>query len=159
MKSKSFKVNYIIIFTILILTTFLLINSTSGFTGQESYDIVIIAGQSNAVGFGTRNHSSKTKFGATSSEDLTDNSIKMYCNDGNIRNAVHPFDHLYNWNSKKYVAPISGSSSSDNCNEVGFGLTFSKEYLKSTKKINKKPRKFSSFILYFKIFESIFFIY
>jgi len=138
MKSKSFKLNYIIIFTILILTTFLLINSTSGFTGEESYDIVIIAGQSNAVGFGTRNHSSKTKFGATSSEDLPDSNIKMYCKDGNIRNAVHPFDHLYDWNSKKYVAPISGSSSSDNCNKVGFGLTFSKDYLKSTKKINSK---------------------
>jgi hypothetical protein len=138
MKLKNLKVNYIIIFTLFILVTFLVVNSTSGFTNQESYDIVIIAGQSNAVGFGTRNHSSKTKFGATSSEDLPDSNIKMYCKDGNIRNAVHPFDHLYDWNSKKYRAPISGSSSSDNCNEVGFGLTFSKEYLKSAKKVNSK---------------------
>lgn len=139
MKRKNFKVIYIIFIVILIITTFLLVNSTTGFTNPtESYDIIIIAGQSNSVGYGTRNHTSNTRYGAIADEDLSDSNIKMYCNDGNIRNAVHPFDHLYNWDSKRYEPPIRGSSSSKNCNAVGFGLSFSKEYLRSSKKINSK---------------------
>lgn len=139
MKRKNFKVNYTIIFIILIVTTFLLVNSTSGFTNPtESYDIVIIAGQSNSVGYGTRNHSTNTRYGAISDEDRPTNDVKMYCNDGVIRNAVYPIDNLYNWNSKRYVPPIRESSSSENCNAVGFGLSFSKEYLRSPKKINSK---------------------
>jgi len=141
MKRKNFKVNYIIIFIILVITSFLVVYSTSGFTSSESYDIVIIAGQSNSVGYGTRNHTSNTRYGAISDEDRPTNNVKMYCNDGVIRNAVYPVDNLYNWNSKRYVPPKTGSNvgnSFDNCNPVGFGLSFSKEYLNSPKKINSK---------------------
>jgi hypothetical protein len=143
MKNKNYKIIYLIIF-ILILCSFLIYNSQIGFSvvaPSESYDIIIIAGQSNSIGYGTRNHSSPRLYGASINipDDNPSNMIKMYCNNDNIINASHPFEHLSNWDSKIYVPPKTGptvGNSSANCNAVGFGLTFSKKYLISPKKTN-----------------------
>jgi hypothetical protein len=145
MKSKKYT-NYILLLLILVLCSFLIYNSQSGFTATpalESYDIIIIAGQSNSIGYGTRNHSTAAFYGANSNipDDLPSDRIKMYCNDGNIRNASHPFDHLLNWNSKTYRPPKKGATvgnAFNNCNQVGFGLTFSKKYLENRGDPNRK---------------------
>jgi hypothetical protein len=105
-----------------------------------SYDIFIIAGQSNSVGYGTRNKNYHL-YGSLKNyiDDIPQNNIQMYLNNGNIINAVHPVDHLSNFISKKYKSPIiNGGKSSNNSNYVGFGLTFAKKYIDSQNKTNSK---------------------
>jgi len=138
-----------ILIVIIILISFLLINNEESFeatSNLETYDIIIIAGQSNSVGFGRRNHLTPTLFGATSSEDLPDPNIDMYCKNGTIRKAQHPIDSLYGWNSRNCIVPKTGitpglgpvGNSFDNSNAVGLSLQFAKEYIKSNKKTNSK---------------------
>jgi len=80
MKLKNYKISYIIIFIILILTTFLLINSpTEKFQGSIAdnsiYDIIIVAGQSNAIGRGKRNIcDNRALQGCSTGVDLRKNS-------------------------------------------------------------------------------------
>jgi hypothetical protein len=144
MRSKKFTANIYIILFIIVLCSFLIYNSQSGFTAApalQTYDIIIIAGQSNSVGYGTRNHSLPNYYGAhpNNPDDQISNRVKMYCNDGVIRNASHPFDHLLTWSDRTYRPPrVGGGNYFQNCNPVGFGLTFAKRYLQNKGDPNKK---------------------
>ena len=74
---------YILIFIIIVLTTFL-VSTVEKFTNPtpDSYDIVIIMGQSNSVGYGTRNSINPTRYGSVlpSEDDSPQNNIQMYLN-------------------------------------------------------------------------------
>jgi len=115
------------------------IESFEATNNLESYDIFIIAGQSNSVGYGTRNTNSKL-YGSIPNNinDSPQNNIQMYLNNGNIIPAVNPINHLHDFTNKIYEPPILKPTSSINCNPVGFGLSFAKDYIASKKTINSK---------------------
>jgi hypothetical protein len=138
-----------ILIVIIILISFLLINNEESFqavSNLETYDIIIIAGQSNSVGFGRRNHLATSLYGAISLEDISHPNIDLYCKNGTIRRARHPVDSLDGWNRRNCIVPKSGitpglgpvGNSPNNCNPVGFSLQFAKDYINSNKKTNSK---------------------
>jgi hypothetical protein len=132
---KRNKLNlYYVLFAILFLSTILYFNVIERFTAQalENFDIVIIAGQSNGEGYGRRNETSQTLFCAQPHNiDAPSKFVQHYQNDGTIENAVHPICHFQGWSQRKRREPRytnRGGTSLTDCNPVGFGIDFGKQY-------------------------------
>ena len=99
---------------------------------KETYDIFIIAGQSNAVGTGTRNAGMPNYFGAdllNIEDDKINPNIKMFHSTQNIIPAEPRIQHQSSGDIKSFNPKDFNAS-----RKVGFGLTFAKEYYKSTGK-------------------------
>ena len=126
---------YFIILLLIILIISIFKYNIENFQVNESYDIFIIAGQSNAIGRGTRN-TIANYYGSdpinNPTDDAANNNIKQYNNNATIVNALHPIPHLEGFNNRSSPVVLNGpltGSSTNNCNKVGFGLTFAKKYL------------------------------
>lgn len=144
MKKKS--INLIIVFTIVLLIALLITNTMvpikENFSTRslENFDIVIIAGQSNAEGYGRRNEINENSFCAQPHNiDAPSQSVKHYQNNGDIENALHPICHLTGWDERRRREPRytnRGGTNLSDCNPVGFGIDFGKEYFNNYNKTN-----------------------
>jgi len=119
-KKNNYLLAYFIIISIIVLSAYLYIRVTKeNFTTSVTYDIIILAGQSNSVGRGLRNHgiTPDTIRGIKSPEDNEDSNIKQLKDYGRtIASGTHPIELMVNLNQ-----PTVGL--------VGHGLAFAKAYL------------------------------
>jgi len=128
------KIPYLLIFIIIILIIILIfnnnINNNEKFQTNQVYNIIIIAGQSNSKGTGSRNIGlNASKYGAilTIPDDSIDNDIKMFDTfHSRVLSAQNPISTLESWSSVNKRADVGNHF--DNCNLVGFALTFAKAY-------------------------------
>ena len=111
----------LVLFIILILISFIYLSYTSyeqfQVNPKPDYDIIVITGQSNACGAGTRNdHTDKLGPIYTPEYDGTNNKIKMFKrNNKEIVEARDPIEHI---EDRTWVGPSNS-----------FALSFAKEYL------------------------------
>ena len=128
-KSKKIML-YFITFSIIVLCSFLYIRlQKEGFTAvtPQIYDIIILAGQSNSLGRGKRNHlpnnSSNVQSIGKISDDNEYSAIKQLGSNGTIVPGIEPIvTKDFRYKSER--------------NEIGHGLSFAKQYLLSNP--NKK---------------------
>lgn len=113
------KNNYIIIllsFLIFICITYLITNNYEKFQTATNYDIIIIAGQSNACGAGTRNTGTSTRGPIyNAANDAPNARIKQFSRGNTIIEARDPLEHTQDRNGYRP--------------SVGFGMSFAKEYI------------------------------
>lgn len=121
---------FFIIFLILLSFTFLYVRvNKENFSVPETYDIIILAGQSNSLGRGTRNHnpsqsSNTLSKGIKSPDDNSNPNIKQLSSNGNsITSAIEPI--------------VASQDRGKVDTTIGHGLSFAKKYLLNnpTKKI------------------------
>jgi len=112
---KRNRLYLIVLFIIISLSTYLITSNYENFQSTTNYDIIIIAGQSNACGAGRRNHGSSILGPIyNAANDAPDPRIKQFSRTNNsIIEAKDSLDHL------QYR---TGSS-------IGFGMSFAKEYI------------------------------
>jgi len=153
MKLKNSEISYIIIFIILILTTFLFTNSpTEEFQGSIAdnsliYDIIIVAGQSNAIGRGKRNIcDNRALEGCSTGVDLRKNSSRQ----GPITN-ISGYDFIDASKIKMFTTetdPVEANRNkivgcrepiqhfqyrgSEDNNQLSFASSFAREYIYRT---------------------------
>lgn len=113
----------LVLFIILIFISFIYLTYTQNETFQvkpkPDYDIIVITGQSNACGAGTRNYHTDTLGPIYTPEyDGTNNKIKMFKrNNKEIVEARDPIEHI---EDRSWVGPNNS-----------FALSFSKEYIRN----------------------------
>lgn len=128
MRKKNINNLILIIIIIIVITLVLLYKNIENFQSfnpkNTDFDIFIIAGQSNAVGRGTRNIDKyKNIKGQVSIFDSTDNDIyQLDINNSTIKLATHRID-----NFEPYPPAYCHNTT---CDTVGFGLSFAKMYKK-----------------------------
>jgi hypothetical protein len=115
------KNNYIIILLsvlIFISVTYLISNNYENFQTATNYDIIIIAGQSNACGAGTRNTGTSIRGPIyNAANDAPNPRIKQLSKTNTIIEARDPLDHSQD---RTGYRP-----------SVGFGMSFAKEYIRN----------------------------
>jgi len=128
-KRNNYLFLFFIILSILLLFRHLYVRvSKENFSNPETFDIIILAGQSNSLGRGTRNHTPSVSDNTLSkgkiSIDNPSSEIKQLTSNGrNITAATEPI--------------VASSARGKTDPTIGHGLSFAKKYLSdnSTKKI------------------------
>ena len=129
-KRNNYLLLFFIIFSILVLFTFLYVRVTKEkFTNPDTYDIIILAGQSNSLGRGTRNHNPSQSSNTLShgkispTDDLNANIKQLSLNGTSITSCIEPI--------------VANTDRGKKDPTIGHGLSFAKNYLLNnpTKKI------------------------